>query len=257
MVLLKIYIFILINTLGICEAVEYDYHAETLVRPYPLGVYLKGQTGLNIPIWTKKDTAPFLYGLIRPSLEAKTSAKINTASAQIEILPISFLSLYAGLSRISRKHDKLDTFNCQAIACESDNMQRKFWGAKLGLKVREYWAMINLRWSSADLKDRPNLNYAEEQGSLIGAAGGDILYSATPIIGIEIKNKFSLGILHKYNSMRSFNNNSSMNILFARKEWKKWALLAGPGIYHTRNNSNVFTTLLILRWNGHKGDYLF
>ena len=251
------------NLLGICAALlslstmalKLDYSAETLVRSYSPGLYIKGNFGASQRFYGGE--GKLLYGHIRPEVEFKTSGSINTAAGKLELYPISFLGFYTGYSYSSRENDDLPTFDCKVVVCRSSEMVRQFWGVKTALAFGGVYFLFDQNFYSSTPKDKPGRVYAEELATLLASPGKDVLSQTTGLLGYNLNKELSFGVLGKYNSMRNYANRSSMLIAFGRKTGKKWSFMAGPGVFNTRQKTTHATVLAILKYTGAKGNLLF
>jgi len=232
-----------------------DYSAQSLVRSYPTAFYASATSGYGFKLWNKADINPAFYGYIRPSATVQTSAVVNQARAQIDFAPVAFMNFYAGAALVNRDFNDLDTFNCDVVICRA-KMSRQYIGFKMALKFKTLFLMTDHRFERVQTSDKSGI-FAEEMGTLLGANGDDVLRVNQLILGHEVNEKWAIGGLVIANAMEKLVNSTRMQIGFARITLGKLTVHGGVGTFHTRTNSDVFSTLVLLQWSGEKGLTLF
>lgn len=247
---------LLIALLPLSLKAEWDLKASQLYRSFPTGFYINATGGYSLPLWKVNDKV--LYGYIRPSATAQTSFVVNAAQAQVDLNPISFLNLYVGKSYTDRNYDELDTFDCAAIVCDT-KLKRDYYGARLALGAGPILLMGEAKWFRSELdEDHPGRQYADELSSLISSAGGDTLFQRNLIAGYKLTEKWMIGYLGQFNKMRNTDQTSTMQVLINQINLGNgWGIIAGPGMFTTRDDANVFTVLSLLTWKPLKGLPLF
>ena len=236
---------------------QLDYSAETLFRHYPLAVFLKGQVGYGVKIWDKSGPQKeFLYGYTRAALMAQTSGTLQSYNLEFHLAPISIFDLYVGTGSVIRMSNSLPTFDCDQVVCKDSNLSRQYIGVRNAMAFGPYYLMNDWRMTYQDPSKNDRV-FADELSSLLGSAGRDILTQDTALIGYKFDPEYSVGVLNQYNVMKNFANSTNMAVLFARREWKEWSALLGPGMHHDRNNHTHPTFLFNLKWTGNKGVTLF
>ncbi|MCO4794137.1 MAG: hypothetical protein KC493_10510 [Bacteriovoracaceae bacterium] len=252
---MKILLLILI-LLPLSLKAEWDFKATQLYRSFPTGFYINATGGYSLPVWKADDKV--LYGYIRPSVTGQTSFVVNAAKAQVDINPISFLNLYAGKSYTDRNFNDLDTFDCVALVCDT-KLKRDFYGARLALGAGPILVMGEAKWYRSELDEHhPGRQYADELSSLVSSAGSDTLFQRNLIVGFKFSPNYMVGYLGQFNEMRNTQQTSKMQILLNQFHFSNgWSLIAGPGMFTTRDDSNIFTVLSLLTWKPVKGLPLF
>lgn len=238
-------------------ALKTDGKAEALFRSFPRGIYMKAEAGASQIFWGEKSQGNPLYGHIRFSGEIKNSLSINSGTATLEVFPISFFGIYAGQTLMKRNYKKFHTFNCDQYVCDSQKLHRSFFGIKTALKFKSIFLTENVKWTHTRTRDRTDKIFIDEQGSLLGAQGGDTLQEWVQLLGFEINESYKAGILTKFNQMDQLKNTSSMQALILIHNWGDHQLGIALGNYHTRNDTNHFTTLINYQWSPEKGNQLF
>lgn len=241
--------------LPLVVAAKLDYSSANLIRSYPVGLFASGTVGYGFKVWDKTHINPALYGYVRPSATIQTSAVVNQARAQLDIAPLSFMNFYVGSALVNRDYNDLDTFDCQNVICRA-KMVRQYVGFKMALKVKSFFLMTDHRFERIKLSEKRGV-FAEEMGTLLGSNGNDVLRVNQLILGHELNQRWSVGGLVIANAMEHFVNSTRMQMGFLQHKIGRWSILGGAGAFHTRTNSNVFSTLLILNWSGERGLTLF
>lgn len=266
---LSFFLILIVCITGICEVLgsdgpsRLDYRYEAFARSNPIGSYVRAEAGYSIPIWGKYDAKKPFYGFVRPMARFQSSGLINTAMAGVEFNPISFFSFYAQKSFMRRDLKKLDNVDCeQAITCRSNNIQRDIWGFRFAIKLGGFFLMNRMQWHTTQIKDRQNLGFVDEQGTLIGSGSKDQLFQAIQVGGYDFNNKHGVGFLHKRNLMKNSREDSTMIVgLYKYTKLKEgvpdWTVLAGPGVFKTRQGTRHPMLFGLLQYSPQKGWTLF
>ncbi len=257
---------------GICEASAsekgkkptYDLRFETFARSLPIGAYARAEIGYSIPLWEHRGP---LYGFVRPFGQLQTSALVNSATAGLEVFPVSFLGFYAAKSFMVRSLNELDQVECDRgnITCRTNNLQRNIYGLKLALKFGRVFAMTRLQWHQTNIKDNQQEFFFDEQGTLLGLGSRDTLFQSIQILGYDFNEKRGTGILYKRNTMQKTGQDSSMSVFFYKHNFSApikdnqnpMTLLIGPGIFHTRENTDHLMVFALMQFSYEKGLTLF
>lgn len=234
---------------------QWDFSATQLYRSFPSGFYINATGGYSFPLWKIDDKV--LFGYLRPSVTGQTSFVVNSAEAKLDFNPISFLNLFYGKSHTDRNYDELDTFECGVVVCDTI-LKREFYGARLALGAGPLVLLSKVQWYRTRLDEHHTTEFADELSSLISSPGNDTLFQKQLLLGFKFSPKFMLGYLGMVNEMRNTQQTSKMQILTGLYHFNnEWNLLAGPGIFTTRTDADVFTILTLLTWRPAKGLPLF
>lgn len=232
-----------------------DYSSANLVRSYPVGIFTSGTVGYGLKLWDKTDVNSAMYGYIRPSATIQSSGVVNQIRGQVDFAPVAFTNFYAGTALVNRDYNDLDTFDCNSVICRA-KMVRSYVGFKMALKFKSVFLMTDHRYERVKLSEKRGI-FAEEMGTLLGKDGNDVLRVNQLVVGYELGEKWAVGGLVVANAMEKYINSSHMHIGFIQHKIGHWTLMAGAGTFHNRINSDIFTTLLLLNWNGERGLTLF
>lgn len=246
------------------EKEAFDLRYEGFVRTNPIGAYARAEAGYSFGIWDANHPKAPLYGFVRPMVQFQTSGLINSANAFFEFYPISFFGFYVGKSFMRRDLKKLDNYDCDdtPITCKSSEITRNIWGMKFALKLGNFFIMNRFQWHTTNIGDRQSLSFADEQGTLIGSGTKDKLFQFIQVGGYDITEKYGVGYLHKRNLMKNSRQDSSMTAGLYKRVWKdekgrNYTLLAGPGIFHTRQGTDHLMGLAILQVRDKSGWTVF
>ncbi len=232
-----------------------DYSSHNLIRSYPFGLFFAGTAGYSFKMWDKTDKNPAMYGYLRPSATLQNSGPVNQVRGQLDFAPIAFTQFYVGTAFINRDFNDLDTFDCDVIVCRA-KMLRQYVGFRMALKFKGIFLVTDNRFERIKIHEQRGV-FADEMGTLLGAPGKDVLRTNQLILGYDFAENWAAGGLLVTNAMDKFTNSSYMQMGFVRHQMGAWNLMLGAGNFHTRTNSNVFSTLLMAQWSGEKGLTLF
>ena len=245
---------IFINLFTVVHA-QMDLSMESLVRSFPQAIYLKATGGYSIPLWEKREKSPVLYSFVRPMVSMRTSGIINAFDTRLEIYPISFLGIVAGRETVLREAKSLSTFDCTVIDCQG-RVTKDYIGARMALKYKSTFFMADMRTIALSF-NRPNRRFSDELSTLEAGPSKDRLVNVIGILGQEINDHYATALMHMENSMQNTSQKSSMTFLLMQKKAQTQTFLAGPGIFNTRTDSQVFSLLFLWNWKPEKGLLLF
>lgn len=234
---------------------QLDLGMESLARSFPLVGYLKATGGYSFKFWDNKEKAPFLYGFARPMISARTSTLVNAVEGRLEIYPVSIFAVFVGNETVYRKVKELHTFDCTTIDCRG-TISKNYFGGRTALKFKSAFFMAEAKIFNME-SNHPNRLFSDELSTLIAGPGADKLQNFVGILGHEINEKYATALLRMENRMKNTNLNSSMTLLMGQIKFDNYAFLVGPGIFHTRSESDVFTVLALWNWKPERGLLLF
>lgn len=161
---------------------KFDLNYGMQGRTLPaLGAEIYGNAGYNQKLWGKKETPKdVLYGLVRPSLSAATSAVMNSVKGEIEIFPISFLGFAAG-REFQYSNFEFNFFDCQEVTCRGE-YTRNYVESKMVLGYKGVVVMGNYKVDTlrGPNRDRP---MADWRNVLIGEPGEEVQIDKKLMIG--------------------------------------------------------------------------
>lgn len=230
-----------------------DYSSQSVIRTFPVGFFTSGTFGESKKIWGNENEK-IKYGFLRASTTLQSSVVVNSAMAQVDFYPISFIGFYAGKDYTYRDFDVF-TFDCTKIQCRG-SLDRNYVGSRMVLGYKNIFAMGEFRSISESVKNSDKL-FADERATLIGGAGHDTLHRYDFVLGYKLNEQYTAGFLMHRNSMQKYENRSHMNQLFTRYQAPTWNLLFSGGTFKSRNDQLFYSTLLMFQWTGSKGLLLF
>jgi hypothetical protein len=188
-----IYLLLLFSLTSGFAANNFDLSYGVQGRTLPaLGAEIYADSGYNFKFWgKKKEPKDVLYGLIRPNVGVSTSGVINSAKAEIEIYPISFLGFAAGRQIIHSNYN-FPFFNCDKVQCTGEFM-RNYVESKMVMGWQGWVALGNYRVDTlrSPNNDRP---MADWRHVIIGQGGEEVQIEKKLLVG-KIFNQHLLGVL--------------------------------------------------------------
>ena len=175
-----ILIFLSLPSLFAKSLFDLSYGMQGRTLP-ALGAEVYADSGYNLKIWgEKKEPKDVLYGLIRPSVSVSSSGVINSAKAEIEVYPISFIGFAAGRQIIHSNYD-FPFFDCKTVQCQGEFM-RNYVESKMVLGYKGFIALGNYR---VDTLRSPNNDepMADWRHVIIGEGGEEVQIEKKLLIG--------------------------------------------------------------------------
>ena len=239
-----------------CSMAASDYQTRSVVRSYPMGLLMTGIVGFGKKIWDDSHLKNnYMYGYVRPSLQIQTNTMVNSVKLQLDLAPISFASFYLGTGKTYRYLKKMGSFNCDEVICEGQ-LERHYVGTKIGLKFRSLFFMNDYRYEKNRIQKRHGV-FADEQATLKGRGPYDYLSQNLTVIGHQLKDRWSVGLLNQYNTMTYQKNSSDMALMYGELLQNKWRYMLGAGIFKNFQHQYIFSSLMMFTWQGEKGMLLF
>ena len=110
-------------------------------RTYPgIGAEARIESGYNYLLWGEGKRENPLYGLIRPAINATSSAVINSYGAEIGFYPISILGIERGFRNVQSDFGKFNFYDCDEVRCKG-SLKRDYTTYKLALGYKNLVAM--------------------------------------------------------------------------------------------------------------------
>ncbi|EQC43598.1 hypothetical protein [Bacteriovorax sp. Seq25_V] len=228
-----------------------DYFLVGNFRSYPIGSALTGEVGYGKKVYEKNK---ILYGYVRPAINLQTSALINQASAQVDFFPVSFFGFYAGKTIGAKSTKKLQGFDCDTIKCDG-GVSKSYIGTSLALAYKGVKFVSNYRRTTMDLDNHQGY-FGEEFSNLIGL-DKDRLSAYTGVLGYDLNPENFLAALYINNKMKNTGQTSQMKMMLYQYKPKNIAYQAAMGIFENRHGSELFSVLLMFKWDLEKGVRLF
>ncbi len=239
--------------IGFTAVASVDYSVDTLARTLPRGFYTTGVVGKSLKTWG--DESSVNYGYVRLATNVRTSVLINSAGGVFEIFPISFLGFWGGADYYARSSKDLHKFDCDTYACDG-SLTRKHYGAKLGLRFKNVYVLEKLGVEKLTLGKKDRV-FVDEQALLLGQQGGDERIVLTSVIGHDLNDRFSVGILSQHNEMDRLGGKSEMSVFFLSLKRGTWAYTVGVGMIKSDYFPTSMTSIINIKYNGAKGLTLF
>jgi hypothetical protein len=251
-------IFVLCLFTGHAQAWNWDLSHDALARSYPIAGMYQVRGGLSQTFWdqrTEGSKSP-LFGFVRSAALFRSSGLINTAEVELAIYPISILGLFLRESYSVRRLNNLDTFDCDQIDCRGE-IRRSEFGGRLALAYAGIFTMHEWRWPTVD-SQTSGILFADEM-TTTELPNRKVRQSIRlSILGYQLNDTWSLGVLNLDNRILGPLEEHTYKLM-GLGQYKKadWTLALAAGVFHNRYEDNVFSTLLLWKWNYHMGDMLF
>ena len=188
-----IYLLFLLSLSTGFAATKFDASFGGQGRSLPtIGAELYADAGYNFKFWgEKKEAKDVLYGLIRPNVGVSTSGVINSAKAEIEFFPISFIGFAAGRQIINSNFD-FPFLDCKNIQCEGEFM-RNYVESKMVIGYKGWVALGNYK---VDTLRSPNNDspMADWRHVIVGEGGEEVQIEKKLLLG-KVFNQHLLGVL--------------------------------------------------------------
>jgi hypothetical protein len=214
---------------------DWDWRAGFGGRSLPLGAAGMAELGYGHLLWGEPGEGTFLYGYIRPLLRYQGLGLANRGDLALEVNPISFLNIRGGLRSRYRFLGSFSTLDCDSAICRG-LLTSPFISGKMVLGARGVFFGFTWSWEKISLTDTSR-RFAEEFSALYGAPGGDTLLGTEILLGSDIADGWSAGVLWQQLRMRSSGTSNDLKGLFARKKWDQWSGIFGCGAYESSTQS--------------------
>lgn len=195
-----------------------------------LGAEAYVDSGYNHLLWgEKKNSKDFKYGLIRPSLGARTSGVINTIQGKIEFFPISILGFSAGRQFTHSNYD-FTFFNCEVVVCQGEFV-RNFVETKM---VLGYAGWVVVGSYKVDTLRSPSNNrpMADWRNVIVGEPGEEVQIDKRLIVGKQFSNKL-VGVLIENAQFQGSGERKESFAAIYQERRNDTNYLIGAGAMHT------------------------
>jgi hypothetical protein len=221
----------------------FDLQYGAQARTFPmLGGEIFTETGYNFLVWgEKKDKNPF-YGFIRPNIKANLSGVVNSASAEFEIYPVSFIGLSAGSEYTDSQFD-FPFFDCDEIQCRGQ-LKRSFVQSKMALGFKGIISTINLKTDYIDHSVNSR-DYGDFRKGMRGHQGHDILFEKRWVLGKTFEDKM-VGVMFEESHYEiSEDRNHTSMVIYQFKNGQN-TYVFGAGKFETKEVG--LGHIVVFRW---------
>jgi len=242
----------LILLFSVTALAETDLTLKTTSRSYPLSGSLNLEVGHGVLIWGKPK--PW-YGYARGFLEGATAVTYNSGTVGLELFPISFLGVTAGVEW-AENADDYKAYDCETYTCQG-KFRKEFVQANFGLAAGPVFAFA--RGTIEDHVHRAHLpsNFVEPASGLVARGEGDRMKSVVGGLGYEFNPTWRILYVGQYNQMREVPGDGRMHLINLAYSKGSWAAVLGGGIFDSTLKKRGATALLRLQWNIKSGLSLF
>lgn len=224
-----------------------DYSAALEMRSYPFGAGAFGEAGYSLPLWGKKEPGEFRYGFVRAWGRLSSSAVVNRGDAQIDLHPISFLTLGAGYGQSLRDTD-VERVDCALVACRQGLGGPRLTAALL-LGTGPFAGGTS--WTRASLNPSvTDRDFADESSNLVGARGGDTRVSWDAFLAMNLAPTWRAALYASADRMNGSGQTNSLKALMVRNQLGAWAWSLGTGAYSSSVHPSGLTVFGQLKWVG-------
>jgi hypothetical protein len=195
-----------------------------------LGAELYADSGYNQLLWGKKESPKdILYGLIRPSLGASSSAVVNSAKAEIEIFPISFIGLAVG-RQYQNSNFEFPFFDCEAVTCKGE-YQRNYVESKMVLGFKGWILLGNYKVDTLLSPDK-RIPMADWRNVIVGEPGEEVQIDKKLMFGKIFSNQM-LGVLLENTRFEGSGERKESFAAIYQLRQKDTSYMMGIGAFHT------------------------
>lgn len=240
-----IYFFVFLVSFSVIGKTNFDSSIGTQGRSSPaIGAEIYAESGYNIVWWgKKKGPKDVFYGLIRPSLALSSSAVINSAKAEIEFFPVSFLGIAAGRQIINSNYE-FPFFKCEETVCKG-TYERNFVEAKMALGAGGW---IGVAHYKVDILETSNdkLPMADWRNVILGNPGREVQIEKKLILAKAFGNSLAGVLIENVQFQGSRERKESFAGIYQIRH-KDTNYMLGLGAFHT--NQEPLGPILYFRIN--------
>jgi hypothetical protein len=179
-----------------------------------------------------------MYGFARPVLRLQSSGLVNLYDLRVDLFPISFAGLSLGHSESLRSYDA-QKIDCDKVECRG-TLKRNYLRVASVLGSQGYFAAATARWDQLS-PVRKRGNFYDEQSSLVGAQGGDQLFTWEVYAGKKLFNAHTVGLWYLNLRMLKSAQRSDLESAYYKFDRGEWNLSLGAGTYRSTLQSRAFT----------------
>ena len=212
-------------------------------RTLPFGASGLAELSYSSLLWGESGPGKILYGYIKPLIRYQGVGLANRGDLAVEVHPISFINLRAGLRSRYRFLGNFDTLDCATANC-TGLLTSPFATASFVLGYGSYFLSAAYGWEQLTHTDSSR-RFGEEFSSLYGAPGTDTLTNLDLIAGFNINSSWSAGGIWQRFQMQTLGSSNDFKGLFGRKKWDQWSAIGGVGAYESTTKSPAGPVLFL------------
>ncbi len=207
--MVKLFLIFIFLSLQSQAFLEKKLSASALYNPVGTGISLGlaynyklwGQSDLDIEKTSEKppEKKSWMYGYIRPKVQADISGLINGAAVELQIFPISIFGVTFGSQYIDRHIKKTAYFDCDLVNCENE-LNRDYWKINLALSYSGFVSLLQYQKDRYQIRDDNQL-FMEYSSLLLLSKDQLNLEKKIAFLGHEITDQLTLGLLEFYQEL--------------------------------------------------------
>ncbi|MBL6991174.1 MAG: hypothetical protein ISR65_15425 [Bacteriovoracaceae bacterium] len=220
-------IFILFHSTNTTASLDYSLNLE--MRSYPsLGGNINFDAGYNYLFWG--DNADIWYGLIRPSINFKSSLLLNGLEAKLEVYPISLLGIAVGY-KWSDVNTDFSFFDCgNSVYCQGQ-LTRGYITAKTGYAIDGFFLTAKANFEKLTFS-KTDKKFADYIYALEGNNAKDYLGKLEITTG-KVFSNYTIGLIGEFATMRLNKSLYRSYYLFIKKPIRKYSVIVGGGSFQS------------------------
>lgn len=207
-----------------------DLSLSPFLRTYPsTGGGLDIKTGYSRTLWAAPDK--IWHGMVRAGGHISSSVVINEYSYDLTLYPVSFLGLGMAKTHIKSDYDQFTYYDCEEVRCKG-LIDRDIVFGKLALAYGKYFSLFNYKVSTDTYSDEDPGKVAEYSYGILGREGSEKHVKRSYLLGLRDDKGFWAYILDTVHFNKS-GQEYMMNLLGRQKQFGKWSLLMGAGMFQS------------------------
>ena len=227
----------------------FEHKVYGLASNNPLGLVLSAGLAYNQKVWDDSTEKFWMYGYIRPKVAFDTSFLVNTASAEIQVFPISIFGFTLGSNYAYRSVEDSPDFSCDLYNCRGE-MHRNYFRVNANLGAGDFVSSLSYQVehfynSNDDMK--PSVELAT---LLLIPEENGIQERYTAFFGYKLSDDLSFGVLEMYNmvSGQGVTTKSEGQYLVASVSVDKLKVTTGLGTFGSDYNEKTFSLIVKINW---------
>jgi hypothetical protein len=216
-----------------------DLSAGAAARSYPaIGFETFAEFGYNQLIYGNAPGKGILYGLLRPSIRAASSAVINSYDLKLEFYPISILGIAIGHQNIRSDFDEFPFYDCDEIRCTGElKKDYAHIRAVLGYGPIVAIGMVEESRNIYDDPDNEELPVAEFRFAIRARNDFDANTRSQYILGYRTENKNMFALITEYVYFKESRQYNKMNLMAFQSKGKNSNITYGIGSFEATDQA--------------------
>ncbi len=235
--------FAMVFAPGVASAAQVDYSLGGVIRSYPLGGVIEGESGYNLLLWG--DQASPFHGYMRAKAYGSSAFDYNSLDGSLEFFPLAIFGIRAGGESI--QNDK----NYVAHDCVTYNCRGRFYRNYVEMELSGGYGPVfaQARWRRERwTQNGGDHDFIDPTSALALDSGGDSQTIYYGVLGYKFNDNWSLLGVTRYAEGTNKHKFSRFPYGIVRYHDGPMQIGVGGGFFESTDRKQEFSMVGFIKW---------